>query len=253
MKINLNSDMGEGFGPYRIGDDAALMGLVSSANIACGFHAGDPLIMADMVSQAKANGVEIGAHPGLPDLMGFGRRVIQMDGAEMEKHVLYQLGALQAIAKAAGYQLSHVSFHAALGNMVQADEAISDRVMRAIAAVDRDLIIYSMPNTNVEKAARRIGLKTLGLFLADRAYDEHGELVSRKRPGSVFTDEAAVAERVTQFLDSGSVTTIEGKRITVKAQSILVHSDTPGAVALARTIRGVIEAGGGSVVPPSQF
>jgi UPF0271 protein len=229
------------------------MKLVSSANIACGFHAGDPLIMADMVREAKANGVEIGAHPGLPDLMGFGRRVIQMDGAEMEKHVVYQLGALQALAKAAGYRVSHVSFHAALGNMVQASEEISDLVLRAIAAVDRDLIVYSMPNTNVERAARRIGLRTLSLFLADRAYDEHGELVPRKVPGSVFTDEAAVAARVTQFLDSGSVTSIEGRRIKVDAQSILVHSDTPGAVKLARVIRQVIEAGGGSVVPPSQF
>lgn len=253
MKIGLNSDMGEGFGPYRVGDDAALMGVVSSANIACGFHAGDPNIMADMVRRAKQHGVEIGAHPGLPDRQGFGRREIPMEPDEMVQHVLYQLGALQAIAAAQGSRLAHLSFHAAMGNMVCADAALADRVLKAVSAVDRELVIYGMPDTEVVSAARRIGMRTVTLFLADRAYDEHGQLVSRKRPNSVFTDHKAVAARVAQFLDDGSVTTIEGKRIKVRAQAILVHSDTPGSLELAKTVREVVERGGGQVVPPSQL
>lgn len=253
MNIGLNSDMGEGFGPYRVGDDHALMKLVSSANIACGFHAGDPRIMASMVREARANGVEIGAHPGLADREGFGRRVIPMEPDEMVQHVLYQLGALQAIAAAEGMRLAHLSFHAAMGNMVCADAALADRVLKAVAAVDRELLVYAMPDTEVERAARRAGLRTVTLFLADRAYDVEGQLVPRSKPNSVFTDHRAVAQRVAQFLDDGSVTTIEGKRIKVRAQAILVHSDTPGAVELAQTVRGVVERGGGKVVAPSQL
>jgi UPF0271 protein len=185
--------------------------------------------------------------------MGFGRRTIQMDGRELEKHLLYQLGALQAIARAAGVRVSHVSFHAAMGNMVAVDRDLADLVLGAIAKVDRDLIIYSMPGTEVELGAQRAGLRTLTLFLADRAYDAHGNLVSRKLPNSVITDPAAIERRVLQFLDDGTVTSIDGKRVPVRARSILVHSDTPGAVDLARTVRRVIESGGGTVAPPTQF
>jgi 5-oxoprolinase (ATP-hydrolysing) subunit A len=253
MKIDLNSDMGEGFGPYRVGDDEALIEVVSSANVACGFHAGDPIIMDRTVRMAKERRVSIGAHPGLPDLMGFGRRVIQMESAELEKHLLYQIGALQGIAAAAGHRVTHVSYHAALGNMATADRDIADLLARAIARIDRELIVYSMPDTEVERAAERAGLRTLTLFLADRAYDEHGGLVSRKRPNSVITSTEAVAARVRQFLDDGSVTSIEGKRIKVRARSILVHSDTPGSIELARTVRRVVESGGGVVTPATEF
>jgi 5-oxoprolinase (ATP-hydrolysing) subunit A len=248
MKIDINSDMGEGFGPYRIGDDEALIEIVSSANVACGFHAGDPVIMDRTVRMAKARNVGIGAHPGLPDLMGFGRRAIQMEAMELEKHLVYQIGALQGIAAAAGHRVTHVSYHAALGNMATADRNVADVLARAIASISRDLIVFSMPDTEVERAAERAGLRVLTLFLADRAYDEHGELVSRKRPNSVITDPEAVRRRVQQFLDDGSVTSIEGKRLTVRARSILVHSDTPGSVELARTVRNVVESGGGEVV-----
>jgi UPF0271 protein len=253
MKIDLNSDMGEGFGPYRVGDDEALIDVVSSANVACGFHAGDPVIMGRTVQMAKDRKVSIGAHPGLPDLMGFGRRVIQMDSAELEKHLIYQIGALQGIAAAAGHRVTHVSYHAVLGNMAVDDRDIADLLARAIARIDRDLIVYSMPDTEVERASERAGLRSLTLFLADRAYDEHGALVPRKRPNSVITSCDAVAARVRQFLDDGTVTSIEGKRIKVRARSILVHSDTPGAVELARTVRSVVEAGGGVVTPASEF
>ncbi len=249
MKIDINSDMGEGFGRWTVGDDAALMQVVSSANIACGFHAGDAVIMDRMVHMAKERGVGVGAHPGLPDLMGFGRRVIQMEPNELEKHMVYQIGALQAIATAAGHRVTHVSFHAAMGNMATADRAVADLLARAIKRVDADLIVYSMPDTEVERAAQQLGLRTHTLFLADRAYDEHGNLVSRKKPNSVITSTEAVAVRVKQFMDDGSVTTIEGKRIKVRARGILVHSDTSGSVELVRTVRQVVEAGGATVCP----
>lgn len=151
MKIDINSDMGEGFGVYRVSDDDGLMQVVSSANIACGFHAGDPDIMVRMVRQAKANGVGIGAHPGLPDRQYFGRRELPFEADEVCQQVLYQLGALMAIAKAEGAQVAHVSFHAAMGNMISRDAALADRVLGAIKAVDPELIIFSMPDTEVEK------------------------------------------------------------------------------------------------------
>ena len=253
MKIDLNSDMGEGFGAYKVGDDEALIDVVSSANIACGFHAGDPVIMGRTVQMAKDRKVSIGAHPGLPDLMGFGRRVIQMDSSELEKHLIYQIGALQGMATAAGHRVTHVSYHAVLGNMAVDNRDIADLFSRAIKRIDRELIVYSMPDTEVERSAERAGLRTLTLFLADRAYDEHGALVPRKTPNSVITSPDTVAARVKQFLDDGSVTSIDGKRVKVRARSILVHSDTPGSVELARTVRNTVEAGGGVVTPASEF
>jgi UPF0271 protein len=253
MKIDINSDMGEGFGPYRVGDDEGLIDVVSSANVACGFHAGDPVIMGRIVQMAKDRKVAIGAHPGLPDLMGFGRRKIQMDSAELEKHLIYQIGALQGLAAAAGHRVTHVSYHAELGNMAVDDRAIADLLARAIARVDRELIVYSMPDTEVERASERAGLRPLTVFLADRAYDEKGALVPRKVPNSVITAPDAVAKRVRQFLDDGSVTSIDGKRVKVRARSILVHSDTPGSVELARTVRRTVEAGGAVVTPASEF
>ena len=249
MKVGINSDMGEGFGNYSICDDEALMGIVSSANVACGFHAGDPIIMDRMVRLAKARGVEVGAHPGLPDLLGFGRRVIQMDAAELEKHMVYQIGALQAIATNAGHKVTHVSFHAAMGNMVNADPDMADVAARAIAKLDRDLIMFSMPDAEIVRAARKVGLRVLTIFLADRAYDANANLVSRKLPNSVITSAEAVAKRVERFLDSGTIETIEGQSIKVEARSILIHSDTPGSVNLAGTVRRVIEQGGGEVTP----
>ena len=253
MKIDINSDMGEGFGPYRIGDDEALMGVVSSANIACGFHAGDPVIMDRTVRLAREKGVGIGAHPGLPDLMGFGRRAIAMDAAELEKHLVYQIGALQGIAAAAGHRVTHVSYHAELGNMATANGAVADVLARSIRAIDRNLIVFSMPDTEVERSAERAGLRVLTLFLADRAYTPLGELVSRKVPGAVITDIDAVRARVRQFLDDGSVTTIDGARLSMRARSILVHSDTPGAVALGKAVRHEVESGGGHVVGAAEL
>lgn len=251
MKIDVNSDMGEGFGVYQLCDDAALMKVVSSANIACGFHAGDPAIMTRMVRLAKAHGVGIGAHPGFPDRQGFGRRELPYTREEICEQVVYQVGALSAIARVEGVRVAHVSFHAALGNIIDRDEALALRVMQALARIDSELIIFSQPGTLIERAAKAAGLQSLTLFLADRAYDSEGRLVPRGIAGSVIKEESAVRARVRQFLDEGTVTTFDGGTLPVRARSILIHSDTPGSLALASLVRSEIEAAGGSIAPAS--
>lgn len=252
MKIDINSDMGEGFGVYQLCDDDALMQRVSSANIACGFHAGDPTIMTQMVRLAKAHGVGIGAHPGLPDRLGFGRKEMAFSADELCQQVVYQIGALCAIAKGEGMRVSHVSFHAAMGTMINRDEPLALQVMQAIYRLDPALIIFSQPDTLIERAATRAGLQSLTLFLADRAYDAEGRLVPRGKPGAVIKEEGAVRGRVRQFLQDGTVTTIERLVIPVRAHSILVHSDTPGSVELATIVRSEIEACGGTVAPAAE-
>ncbi|MCI4185022.1 LamB/YcsF family protein [Dickeya dianthicola] len=249
MKIDLNSDMGEGFGVYQLCDDAELMNSVSSANIACGFHAGDPAIMTRMVRLAKARGVGIGAHPGLPDRQNFGRKELPFSAEEICQQVAYQLGALTAIARAQGTRVAHVSFHAAMGNMINRDEALAWQVMQTIARIDPTLIIFSQPDTIIERAANAAELQSLTLFLADRAYDDRGQLVPRGIAGSLIKEAAAVRARVRQFLEHGTVTTFNGNTLLVRARSILVHSDTPGSVALAALVRSEIEACGGIVAP----
>lgn len=252
MKIDVNSDMGEGFGVYQLCDDAALMQVVSSANIACGFHAGDPTIMTNMVRLAKEHGVGIGAHPGLPDRQGFGRRELPFSSEEICQQVAYQIGALTAIARAEGTHVSHLSFHAAMGNLVNRDAALAQQVMELVARINSDLIVFAQPDTLIEAAAQAAGLKTLTLFLADRAYDAQGLLVPRGIAGAVIKEEAALRARVRQFLQHGTVTTIEGEEIAIRARSILVHSDTPGSLTLATIVRSEIEASGHQVAPAAQ-
>ena len=253
MKIDLNSDMGEGFGPYRLCDDEAMMKIVSSANIACGFHGGDPDTMARMVRLAKENGVGIGAHPGLPDRPGFGRREMPFQPDELRQQMLYQLGALIAIARSEGMTVGHFSFHAAMGNMVNRDPALADLMMNAIAAVDPRLVVFVTSGSEIEKAARRAKLKTMALFLADRAYDADGRLVARGLPGALVKDEAAVRTRVRRFLTDGTVEAIDGSTLEMRARSILVHSDTPGSLDLARVIRSEIEASGATLAPAAEL
>ncbi len=253
MQVDLNSDMGEGFGPYRLCDDAAMMDVVTSANIACGFHAGDPDTMVRMVRLARERGVDVGAHPGLPDRQGFGRRELPFGPDELRQQMLYQLGALTAIAKAEGVTVSHLSFHAAMGNMVNRDPALAAAMMQAIRMVDGDLIVFATAGSVIEGAAIEAGLKKLTLFLADRAYDAKGALVPRGQPGALVKDEASVRARVRQFLLHGTVTAIDGTVIPMRARSILVHSDTPGSLELARTVRSEIEAAGGTVTPVSKL
>jgi UPF0271 protein len=251
MDIDLNADLGEGFGPWRMGEDEALLEIVSSANVACGFHAGDPVIMDRTVRMAHARGVDVGAHVGFPDLLGFGRRPMQIDTAELASYVVYQLGALAGMARAAGHRMTHMSFHGALGNMAAADAALAGPLVRAVADFDPGLIISSSASRAIEDAAERCGLRVATTFLADRACDDAGLLVPRKLPDAVIHDTDAVLARVRQLLDEGTVTSYAGKKIPMQVRSILLHGDTPGAVALARAVRGVVEAAGG-VVPISR-
>jgi 5-oxoprolinase (ATP-hydrolysing) subunit A len=252
MDIDLNADLGEGFGPWRMGEDEALLEVVSSANIACGFHAGDPAIMDRTVRLARERGIDVGAHVGFPDRQGFGRRVMQVDAGELATMVIYQLGALAGIARAAGSRMTHMSLHGALGNMAAADAALAGPLLEAVAAFDRRLIVSSSSSQAIERAAARLGLTVASTFLADRAYDDAGLLVPRKLPDSVIQDEQRVLERVRQLLRDGTVTTYSGGTLPMRARSILLHGDTPGAVRLARTIRAEIEAGGGRIVPISR-
>ena len=252
MQIDLNADVGEGFGPWAMGEDEALFEVISSANIACGFHAGDAAIMARTVRLAHARGIDIGAHVGFPDRQGFGRRVMQIDTAELAAMVVYQLGALAGLAKVAGVRMTHMSFHGALGNMAAADAALADPLLQAVAHFDPGLIVSSSPSQAIEQACARHGLQVATSFLADRAVDEQGLLVPRKLPGAVIHDEQAVLTRVRRLLTRGEVVTHSGGTLAVQARSILVHGDTPGAVALARAIRAEILSQGGRVVPLSQ-
>ena len=252
MDIDLNADIGEGFGPWHMGDDEGLLDVLSSANVACGFHAGDPLIMQRTVRLAGARGVDIGAHVGFPDRQGFGRRVMQIDPDELAAMVTYQLGALAGIARAAGQRMTHMSFHGALGNLVAADAALAAMLVRAVAAFDPALIISSSSSAAIEGAAADNGLRVATTFLADRACDERGLLIPRKQPRSVIHDEAEVLQRVRRLLADGTVVTYTGAVIPMRPRSILVHGDTPGALALARAVRREVEAAGGRVVPISK-
>ena len=253
MEIDLNADLGEGFGPWQMGDDESLLDVLSSANIACGFHAGDPLIMERTVRAALARRVEIGAHVGFPDRQGFGRRVMQIDADELAAIVTYQLGALAGIARALGSRMSHMSFHGALGNMAAADAALAGPLVAAVARFDPDLVIVSSSSQAIEAAAARCALRVATTFLADRAYDGNGLLVRRQVPGSVIHDQGVVLERVRRLLREGIVIAHDGTALATRPQSILVHGDTPGAVALARAIRAEVEAAGGRVVPVSRL
>lgn len=253
MHIDLNADLGEGFGAYTLGDDMALLDVLSSANVACGFHAGDPVIMRRMVEATSANGVDLGAHVGFPDLLGFGRRPMRIAPDELACYVIYQLGALAGMAASAGHRLTHMSFHGALGNQVAADEALANILVGAVASFDPDLIISSSTSQAIEQAAARNGLRVATTFLADRAYDAQGLLVPRSQPNSVISDHDQVKQRLRQLLDDGTVTCYSGERIPIRARSILLHGDTPGAVSLARSIREEIENGGGTITPISHM
>ena len=251
MDIDLNADLGEGFGPWRMGEDEALLDIVSSANVACGFHAGDPVIMDRTVRMARQRGVDVGAHVGFPDLMGFGRRQMQIETKELVAYVLYQLSALDGMARTAGHRMTHMSFHGALGNMAAADAALAEPLVRAVADLDPTLTVSTSASRAIEDAAERCGLRVRRTFLADRACGDDGLLVPRKLPGAVIHERDAVLARVRQLLEEGTVTSVTGRKIPMRVHSILLHGDTPGAVELARAVRGVVEQAG-RVVPISR-
>jgi len=252
MHIDINADLGEGFGPYSIADDETLMPLITSANIACGYHAGDPVIMERTARLAGEHAVDLGAHVSFPDRMGFGRRVIEMDAREIEAHVLYQLGALDAFARASGQRVGHVNPHGALGNLASADAMTAEALVSAVRRYDPAIRFLVLPGSQLEKAAAAAGLRCWRLFLVDRAYTADGQLAPRSRPGAVIKDRAEVLARLRKLLGEGTVETIDGETIPMPVQSILVHSDTPGAVELARTIRASLGEIGAAIVPLSQ-
>lgn len=253
MKLDINSDMGEGFGRWTVTDDAEMMKIVSSANIACGYHAGDHNIMARCVQTAKEQGVAIGAHPGFHDLIGFGRRSMPVDPDEMCNMLAYQLGALQGVAAYVGHEVTHVSYHAAYGNAAVADVDLAEKMAKVIAGANRNLIFYSQPDTTVERAARNAGLRVMTLFLADRAYRPDGSLVPRGQPGAVVSDHDALSARVARFVEDSEVVCADGTVIPMRAKGVLVHSDTPGSVELARAVRATLDRLGVEVCPSTEL
>jgi UPF0271 protein len=250
MLIDLNCDMGEGYGAWEMGDDPAMLDIVSSANIACGFHAGDPDIMFATCALAREKSVAVGAHPSFLDLHGFGRRQIRGDSpAQIERQIIYQIGAFQALAQAAGLRLQHVKTHGALGNMANDEPELAMAVARAIRAVDPELIFVVMPGLATERAGERLGLRMAREIYADRAYAASGNLLSRKLPGAVIHDSEAAAARVLRMVEEQAITTVDGGRIPVRIDTVCVHGDTPGATAMARQVRGLLEAAGIALAP----
>jgi len=249
MPIDLNCDMGESFGQYTIGNDEAMMSYITSANIACGLHAGDPLVMERTVHLAQEHGVGIGAHPGFPDLQGFGRRVMQLAPEETEAFVLYQVGALAAFAKAAGAELVHVKPHGALYNLAAKDRPLAEAIARAVARFSRQLILVGLANSLLVEAGLEAGLPVAREAFADRAYEADGSLRSRRLPGAVLEDPAQAAEQAVRIARDGLVVTYTGEEVPVQAETICLHGDTPTAVEIAKAIRRELEAAGIEVVP----
>ncbi len=248
-KVNLNADMGEGFGAYDIGSDTEILKIVASANVACGFHAGDPNTMRRSVELALAEGVSIGAHPGFNDLWGFGRRRIDTGLGDLENMTAYQIGALQGLAAACGTRVTHVKLHGALSNMAAENYDIAMAGAKAVKAVDSGLIYLAQAGTEMIRAARDIGLVVAEEVFADRAYEDDGTLVSRKKPGAVLHDAAQIVATVVGMVQEQAVTSINGKKIPVNVDSICVHGDEPTAVTAAASVRAGLEAAGIAVVP----
>lgn len=243
-KVDLNSDMGEGFGPWKMGDDAALLDIVTSANIACGFHAGDPDVMAQTMRTAVEKGVGIGAHPGFADLKGFGRRRLPLPYDELANAVAYQLGAAQAMAKRAGGHVRHLKLHGALSNMASVDAGLARVCYEAALAVDPDIVIMVLAATAMEDVVRNLGCNWAGEIFADRAYEDDATLVDRSKPGAVLHDADVAAKRILAMLDAGAIIAESGKHIPCRIDTICLHGDTPDAVAMARRIRSLLTDAG---------
>lgn len=244
MRVDLNADMGEGFGPWRMGDDAALLGVVTSANIACGMHAGDANVMAGVMRAAAAQDVGIGAHPGFADLQGFGRRRLKLSAEELANLVAYQLGAAQGMARLAGTRVRHLKLHGALSNMAAEDAAIARACYGAAQALDPGIILVAQAATAMEAVAREMGANWVGEIFADRAYNDDGTLLDRSRPGAVLHDPAEVGRRMEEMIRAGAIITASGARLPARIDTICVHGDSPAAVAMAGSLRAHLEAAG---------
>jgi UPF0271 protein len=242
--IDLNADVGESFGRWTLGDDAAVFRSVTSANIACGYHAGDPGVMRETVRRAREAGVAAGAHPGFPDLAGFGRREMSATAREVEDFVLYQVGALAAIAASEGVRLQHVKAHGALYNMAVRDGALARAIAAAVAAFDRSLVLFCLPGSELARAGEAAGLLVALEGFADRAYEPDGSLTPRSRPGAVIHDPAAVVDRAVRMARDGIVTATNGAEIRVRVDTICTHGDTPGSADLTRRLREALQGAG---------
>lgn len=249
--VDLVADLGESFGAYRMGDDEALLDLVSSANVACGFHAGDPRVMDSTVRSCVRRGVGVGAHPGFPDLVGFGRRTLEMTPDEVRTDVLYQVGALSAFTAAHGTRLRHVTPHGRLGNLVVTDDSYAEAVVDAVQSCDSSLIVM-VQEGRLAAHARSRGLAVAVLGLADRAYRDDGTLVRRTEPGAVIHDPRAVAERAVQMVTEGVIRSVNGAVVPVQCDSVLLHGDTPDAVEVARVVRRELAGAGVRIRPLSE-
>ena len=242
--VDLNSDCGESFGPWPMGNDAEILSIVSSANIASGFHAGDPDTIAETMRIAKENGVAIGAHPGYDDKQGFGRRVIPMAPAAIERMVAYQIGASAAMAALVGGKVTHVKAHGALSNFASVDRPAAEAVAAAVKAVDPTMTLLAIATSELERAGREAGLPVAAEIFADRAYEPDGQLVSRAKPYAMVHDPAEAAARIVKMCTEGVIIAHDGTRIDTAVDSICVHGDGPHAVAIARAVRdGLMDAG----------
>lgn len=248
VTVDLNADMGESFGRYRL-DDVALLGVVTSASVACGFHAGDAVVMRETVARAVDCGVAIGAHPAYPDLVGFGRRELAATPAEIEAYVIYQLGALQAVCAAAGTRVQYVKAHGALYNRAAREPAVADAIARAVSAVDATVALLGLARSELIPAAERAGIRGVSEAFIDRAYQSNGALVPRAMKDSVLHDVGFAAERAVRMVREGSVESIDGTTIPVRAESLCVHGDGPDAVAMVTAARAALERAGIRVAP----
>lgn len=240
-RVDLNSDLGEGFGNYKLGMDSEILKHITSANIACGYHAGDPLVMDKTIKLAKENNVSIGAHPGFPDMMGFGRRNMKVSTDELESYIIYQLGALMGFACKYGVRINHVKPHGAMYNMASKNYDIAIVIARAIKEVDASCILMGLSESELIRAGKDIGLKTASEVFADRAYNDDGSLVSRNIKGAVIHDEEVAIKRTVKMVNTGCVTSITGKEIELSVDSICVHGDNPNAILFVKKIRKSLE------------
>ncbi|WP_282603810.1 5-oxoprolinase subunit PxpA [Paracoccus sp. PARArs4] len=247
--IDLNSDLGEGYGAWSMGDDAAMLDIVSSANIACGFHAGDPASLLAVLRMAAERGVSVGAHVSYPDRVGFGRRAMDVAPDDLTADVIYQIGALQGLARAAGTRVAYVKPHGALYNTIASDARQGDAVIAGILAVDPSLVLMGLAGAPILTRARDAGLATVAEAFADRAYTPGGALVSRRDPGAVLHDPEIVAARMLHLARTGTIQAIDGSMLDLQADSICVHGDSPGAVAMAARIRDLLLAEGVTIAP----
>ena len=249
-KIDLNCDMGESYGAWKMGADAEIMPFISSANIACGFHAGDPATIRATVRLAVERGVAVGAHPSLPDLMGFGRRVMRISPQDMYDLVVYQAGAVEAFARAAGAKLHHVKCHGALYNMAATDEGLSEAMARAVKDLGSGVILYALSGSKSLEAGKKAGIRVLGEVFADRGYSDDGTLAPRDKPGGMIEDAAASVKQALAMIEEGYVMSLAGKRVAVAADTMCLHGDQPGAVTFAQNLRKAFSQKGITVAAP---